>query len=657
MKTKITFPVVFLLAACAWQCAAQPAFDSSGDNQLNGTYYMRQVIYFQDSSVVAVDEAINVQGTITFNGSGTYTFNGTILDSSTGSSTPVSYPAISGTYVISASGEGYISAIDPNYSSDLIIGLVSPKGIFVGSSTENVEGYNDLFIAAPVGTTQATNATLNGTYQVVYMDATYAGVANTAPGGDALFTMTADGAGNIGTVNVSGYLGTSTTASSESLTGVTYSFQNGGAQLAFGGSSTSLIAGTQVLYISPDGNFVFGGNANGFDIFAGVRAATSNPSNYVALYYQAGLDMNETGGGIDSYYGASTVLAQNNNLIAHQRFSYGGGVEDITYSDSYTLNGDGSSMDDLYDYWSSSDGTIRVGYGLGPYLGINVEFQGPALSGSGVYVNPTGVVNAASSAPFTAQVSPGEFLTIYGNGLAPTTNSASIPFPTTLNGVQVFINDVAAPIYYVSPGQLEVIVPYITVPGSVANIYVVNNNTKSNTVSEFTGSSSVGVFTEPEGGIGIAAAERPDYSVITEENPARVGETEAIFLAGMGPVPGAVDGAAASNTSTTYTPQVELYDTDGSGNSAQATITYSGLAPGFAGLYQIDFTIPTGLDGGDEALEIYSGIDSDTSEAILPVALTASAARDKPAGRRRVIHPHRTGAAARHPVAPLQSGN
>jgi uncharacterized protein (TIGR03437 family) len=646
MKTKITLLVVLFLGAFAWQSSAQPAFDSSGDGQLNGTYYMRQVIYFQDSSTVSVDQAINIQGTITFSGNGTYTVNNvSLLNSATGSSTGVSLPNATGTYVISASGMGYLSAIDPSYSNDTIYGMVS-NNIFIGSSTENIEGYNDLMIAAPVGSTEATNATLSGTYTVAYMDPTYE--TSTAAGGDAIFTMTANGAGNIGNISVTGYIGPSTTASTESLSGVTYNFQNGGAQLAFGGSSTSLINGTEVLYISPDGNFVFGGSVNGFDLFAGVRGATGNPTNYQALYYQAGLDMVETtNGGIDSYYGATNVLAQD-NILGHKRLNPGGGAYDETYYDTYMLNGNGSSSDGYYNYWSTSSGAVRIGYGAGPYLGINVSLQAPSLSGTGVYLNPQGVVNAASSAPFTAQLSPGEFLTLYGTNLAPSTQSASVPFPTILNNVQVLINEIPAPIYFVSAGQIQVIVPYITSPTSVAQIQVVNNKTNSNVVTQFTGATSVGVFgTNPANGqadsFGEAAALHPDYSLVTDASPAAVGETIAVYLAGMGAVSGnPVDGAGSPSSpldNTTVTPQAFLYDLDGSGNAAQATVTFSGLAPGFAGLYQINFIIPSGLDGGDEALEIYSGSDSDTDEVLLPVVQTASA--DRPAERakqRRFIH-------------------
>src|ERR1700733_14197173 len=99
MKTKTTLLLVVLLGACAWQASAQPAFDSSGNGQLNGAYYMRQVFYFISDVAGDLGEAMNVQGTITFNGSGTYSFNGSLLDSASGSSTPKTFTG-TGTYVV-----------------------------------------------------------------------------------------------------------------------------------------------------------------------------------------------------------------------------------------------------------------------------------------------------------------------------------------------------------------------------------------------------------------------------------------------------------------------------------------------------------------------------------------------------------------------------
>jgi len=621
---------------------------------LNGAYYLRQVIYFLPDEEGNVDYA-NIQGTITFDGNGNYTFSGSFLDAEVG--TVQTGITTAGTYVISASGEGYIgsiySAINTEATStDLISGLVSPKGIFIGSSTENAEGYNDLFIAAPVGSV-ATNATLHGTYSVAYLDPTYFPTTSALPGGDAQFSMTADGQGNIGAINVTGYVSSNTSASTETLSGVTYSFSNGAAQLNFGGSNTALIEGTELLYISPDGNFIFGGSYNGFDMFVGVRAATSNPTNYDGLYYQAGLDLDQTAVadgyyGLDSYFGAITAFST--NIIGHQREDLDGAY-DYTYYDNYTLNGDGTSTDIDFgqEYWSSSDGTIRIGYGnlqsQGYPLSINVALQAPAFTASGVYLNPTGMQNAASSAPFTAQISPGEFLSLFGTDLAPSEDLATtFPLPDKLNGVQVTISGYPAPIKYVSPTQINVIVPYEV--GSVAQIQVNNNGKTSNIVTQFVGSDSVGVFTyQPEGGIGYAAALHPDGSVVTTASPAQIGETIAVYLAGMGAVSGfPQDGAAAPSNpldNTTATPTV--YIDDSAGASTQGTVTFSGLAPGFAGLYQINVTIPSGVAAGVTALDI-SGGNSESVESILPVGGSTSDAT--PAARARfrmrpMIHRHR----------------
>jgi uncharacterized protein (TIGR03437 family) len=632
MKTKSAL-LVLILGACAWQASAQ-SFDSSGDIMLYGTYYMRQVFYYYvPGQTNDLGVTINIQGNISFSGFGTYTFTGSVLDSSV-SSTKVETFTTNGTYSIAASGEGFISAVDQEFPNDRISGLVS-HDVFIGSSSDNAAGYNDLFICAPIGNV-STNSTLSGSYAVAYFDPTFPG--------DALFTMTADGQGNIGNVNATEYLNSTATASTQSLTGVTYAFTNGAAQLKFGGkrSTTTLLAGTELLYTSPDGYFIFGGNYNGWDMFVGVLAASSAPANYAGLYYQAGLDLDAsaTNSGyspFNSYYGAFQAFS--GKIIGHQRLSsatpikyqtanallpYGGSV-DFTYYDSYTLNSDGSSDDTAFaqHYVSSTDGTIRIGYGIGPFLSINVAFQAPAFSGTGVYLSPVGVVNAASSAPFTAQVSPGEFLTLYGSGLAPTTASASLPFPNMFNGVQVMINQTPAPIAYVSPTQISVVVPQLTIPNSVAQIQVINNGAASNLVTEFTGLTAVGAFTNnPEGGIGYAAALHPDNSVISESSPAQIGETVAVFLTGMGVVnPPVGDGEAApigTQSITTATPLVFLLDS--SGNYTQATIAFSGLAPGYAGLYQINFMIPAGVVAGDTNLEII-GPDSDAFLGILPVAI------------------------------------
>jgi uncharacterized protein (TIGR03437 family) len=638
------------LTAFSGACHAQ-SYDSSGDGMLNGTYYTRQVIYVvqgQQSPQGTVGQAVNTYGNVTFDGNGNYTFSGWFLDSSSGSSTPVQFTS-SGTYAISASGMGYLTEMNTQEgfaSTDFIVGMVS-HGIFIGSTTDNTEGFNDLMIAAPVGS-GATNATFSGAYTLAYMDASFPA--------DALLTLNSQGNGTVGTVNVNSFLATNSTATTQTISGVTYAFTNGAAQLNFGGDPTKvLIAGTELLYISPDGNFVFGGSANGFDMFVGVRNATTNPSNYDALYYQAGLDMDELpiNNGyvlLDSYYGAINVFS--GNIIGHQSVNSQliyNGASDYSYYDSYTLNGDGSSddVDFAQHYLSSSDGTIRIGYGAtAGFLSLNVALQAPTFTGSGVYLNPTGMVNAASSSPFSAHLSPGEFLTLYGSNLAPSAASApSLPLQGTLNGVQVMINGRQAPLLFVSSGQINLIVPFFT--ESIAQIQVINNGASSNTVTQFVGTTSAGVFTSPAGGIGEAAAlHTADFSLVSDSSPAQAGETVAVYLAGLGPVsPANSDGAAGPGgtpSNAVNTPQVYLSDSQS--NYLQATVGFAGLAPGFAGLYQINFTVPSGLASGLASLEIL-GPDSDTFESLIPVgtptSAVAPAARAKAAGQPHLLEHHR----------------
>ena len=643
IKTTLLF--LTILAGIPGRSFAQ-SYDSSGDGMLNGAYYVRQVIYQVNQTDGSLNDAASVYGNITFDGGGHWSFSGWSLDAAASSTTPQQFTS-SGTYVISASGMGYITAINPNLvnATDQIIGLVS-HGIFIGSTTQNTEGYNDMVVAAPVGSV-ATNATLNGGYTLAYINPTFAG--------DALLTMNANGQGNIGTVNVTSYIGANSSATTQTLTGVSYAFTNGAAQLSFGGNNqTNLIGGTELLYISPDGNFVFGGSANGFDMFVGVRNATSTPTNYDGLYYQAGIDLDEnnsTGPLLDSYYGSINVFSA--NAIGHQSLNSQlvyGGAADFSYFDSYQLNADGSSDDGDFaqHYLSSTDGTIRVGYGASPgLLSINVAIQGPSLSGPGVYLFPNGMVNAASSTPFTAHLSPGEFLTLLGTGLAPSAASATtLPLPQQLNGVQVMINGRLAPIQFVSPGQINVIVPFFT--EAIAQIQVINNGNNSNVVTQFVGTTSAGVFTIPEGGIYHAAAlHAADFSLVSDSSPAQAGETVAVYLAGMGTVsPGISDGAAgpgAPNLSNTVN-QPLVFIEDSAGNFPEATVTYSGLAPGFAGLYQINFTVPSGLNSGLASLDIFPP-DSDTFESQLPVGTptiaATPAARAKAAVNRPLIHHRR----------------
>jgi uncharacterized protein (TIGR03437 family) len=598
-----------ILLAAIWPATAQ-VWDNSGNNLLNGMYYFREVS-------ITSNNAYALYGTINFT-NGTYSINA--MEVQFVEPDVVGSYTASGTYSISASGYGFI--YNQLLASNLY-GLVGANGVFVGSTTENAA--NDIFIAAPL-TSQAVG-TLSGSYSLAYMSDP---VGTAAPFG-ALLQLTSDGAGKIGTVSLSAY-STNSTATQQSLPNVKYVASHGGFAVTFPASSTAMLQGPEYLYSTPDGSFVFGGSPSTFDMLVGVRTSTSGSStsgSFGGLYYTAGFQADDstfTGSGevgLHTYYGSFS--ANNGVILGHQRIQDGTGAYSYTYSDSYPTTSGGSYNDAFLStqFIAGDGGATEIGVGIGPLPGISVALQAPSLSGSGVYLNPTGVENSASYAPFTAGISRGEYITLTGTNLGPSTLqvASTVPFPTTLGNVQVYIDNRQAPIYYVSADQLAVIVPNETT-SSVATIQVFNNGSASNLVTAFLQETTPGVFTEQQDGIGYGAVEHQDGSLVTPASPAQIGEIVSVYMAGLGDVsPGVPDGAAASSSSLSNTNNTITADIGGTA----ATVNFAGLAPGFVGLYQVNVVIPAGVTAGDNFIDI-AGPDSLTSEALISVADPSSSA-------------------------------
>jgi uncharacterized protein (TIGR03437 family) len=618
-----------------------PSWDTTGNGLLNGTYYFREVVYITDGSGDTT-EAVSAYGNIIFSGSGTYTLSGAnALESGEGGG-PLS---ASGTYSFGANGYGFFT--DPLSSTGSTFtdyGLVSSNGTLIASATE--VGYNWLFIAVPVSNSsggEANNSAFQGNYQ---MAAYLPGSSSTAA--DVSFQLNPDGNGNLGTVSMSGYFaGGGSSVYTQTSNGAKYSFSNGAAVITLPSSSNANfypnpqgVSYDQVyLYISPDRSFVFGGSPNGFDMFVGVKTGGATP-NLSGLYYAAGLyeDASQlTASGysdIQTYYGSFS--AGSGNILEHQRVydGTGGYVYGSTFADSYptAISGGGYTDNGQTQYTLGNGGAVRIGFGVGPYLGLEVALQAPTLSGSGVYLNPQGVVNAASFSPFTSGVSPGEFIVLYGSGLASgTTVATSLPFPTTLGNVQVKINGINAPIYYVTPTQIAVIVPYgaAYTPASgslaIAGIQVVNNGSVSNTTTQFINLTTPGVFTLTANGLGYGAIEHANGQVVNPSNPAALGETVAVYLSGLGAtLPAVTEGTQSPSSPLANTIQT-IYATV---SGTTATVAYAGLAPYLAGVYQVNVTIPTTVSTGDNVIEI-GGPDSDNYQALISVGTAAvtSAAR------------------------------
>src|SRR5579885_2916083 len=223
------------------------SFDNSGNSMLKGAYFVRQVLLVADSNSSAITQAVSLTGTMTFDGNDS--FSGQQLNSANQSA--ASSYSTSGVYDVSSSGQVQIQTPVGIDSQDTEFGGVGAAGEVIASATEN--GYQDLFIAIPEGPASA----VSGVYQAGFIDFLQAKAGNVRNG---YFTLTASGGNSFGNVTVNGQmLNQGSTAVTQSLSGVSYSFSGNIGTITFPTASnplTALISGAKTFAVSPDGNIL-----------------------------------------------------------------------------------------------------------------------------------------------------------------------------------------------------------------------------------------------------------------------------------------------------------------------------------------------------------------------------------------------------------------
>jgi uncharacterized protein (TIGR03437 family) len=292
-------------------------------------------------------------------------------------------------------------------------------------------------------------------------------------------------------------------------------------------------------------------------------------------------------------------------MIWSRRLRTNNGLMDVTDVTPYSVgsNGSGTLLDNLFAV--SSNGQLFLGSGLSSTNTTRYELffgvQGPPVSGTGMFLNPQGVVNVFSYAPAGDPIAPGEFINIYGTGL-PARAAVAPPFPTSLNGVQLMINNTPAPLYLITATNVYAVVPY-SVTGPTATIVLSNGSTQSNTVTIPVAATSPGVASLAASGLGAGAITHADNSVVSATNPAAPGETVVIYVAGLGAVsPPVADGTQPKGLSTTNSVLAVYF---GGVSADTSSIAYQGLTPLYPGLYQINVKIPmTVAPGAAVALAI-----------------------------------------------------
>ena len=212
-------------------------------------------------------------------------------------------------------------------------------------------------------------------------------------------------------------------------------------------------------------------------------------------------------------------------------------------------------------------------------------------------VAPPVISSVVNAADFTQPVAPGGLITVFGTQLSPV-NMASqeIPLPTALGESCMAVNGVPTPLLFVSSSQINGQLPYnvdgnatltLHTPGGVSDNYFV---TILDTAPSIFRSGTAGPETD------LATIVRAaNNQLVTPTNPINPGDVITIYATGMGATtPPVVAGMPAPSNPLpliTNTPSVTLGGVD-------LTLNYAGLAPGEAGVYQINAVVPHGVPHG-----------------------------------------------------------
>lgn len=240
-------------------------------------------------------------------------------------------------------------------------------------------------------------------------------------------------------------------------------------------------------------------------------------------------------------------------------------------------------------------------------------------------ISAGGILNAASNAlpglP-NSGIAQGSMFVVFGSNLGPAqlTQAGAFPLPTTLAGTSVRVTAGGATtnaiMVYTSAGQVAAIMPS-NVPVGTAAVSVTFNNNTSNSVSVRVVPSAFGIFTVNQTGSGPAIVQNFDSQSSTPLNTrltaVRPGQAVILWGTGLGPVSGNEAAAPQPGDLTNIPTEVFV-------GNMRAQLLYRGRSGQFAGVDQINFVIPSGVQGCQVPVVVRTGniVSNFATIAVMP---------------------------------------
>ncbi|MCX6611341.1 MAG: hypothetical protein NTW74_10880, partial [Acidobacteria bacterium] len=227
---------------------------------------------------------------------------------------------------------------------------------------------------------------------------------------------------------------------------------------------------------------------------------------------------------------------------------------------------------------------------------LYIELLGPA---------PTPVINGiANAASFAQSFAPGSILSVFGTNLATGTQAAAVvPLIAFTGGVTATIDGVNAPFYYVSPGQINLQIPYGTAVGT-SRLTISYPQAGSASVNVPISATAPGIFTDGQ-------------LFTVPQNRCGRGETCILFITGQGAVsPTVATGAApAPNLPVSSLPRPVAPVTMTIGD-VPAGIVFAGIPYGLTGVTQINFTVAANTPVGTQRVVVKVGANESAGAKI-----------------------------------------
>lgn len=307
-------------------------------------------------------------------------------------------------------------------------------------------------------------------------------------------------------------------------------------------------------------------------VFFDVNYRMSGPANFT------GLHIHDAGKGVNGPISIPMVPTYDANFAS-----------DTGFGNYYNWTPGLLSIDTLNDIVSNPENHYaNIHTSLDPAGSARVQLA-PIVSA----VPTIGGAISANLDKNATTVAPGGLISIFGANLTKVATDlsgwAGRVLPSTLNGTSVTIGGKNAAIIYVGPGQINAQVPVDVAAGQQA-VVVKSTVGPSSSFNVTVAATAPAIFFSPT----AAVLKNADFSLVGPANAAKAGDVILVYCTGLGATSASLATGTLVPSTTTANTTAAVTATIG---GKPATVTYAIAAPGFAGLYQVALTVPSGLSG------------------------------------------------------------